>query len=286
MKGAILILKSDFFLLAEKMLGLLPVLPVLTVLFATAMSDKILPHQTNEWLPYTAQSSQPPTNSPAAEEQLTTQYVETPAPQVDDTSYQPPDHLLVTKNEAQVPYSIAPKEADTTYSSDHQLTNEVGHETYYTAPQEIDAWYNSEPIYSNYAGYQDPNIYSAPQPAYQNVYQSSPDVYYESQEAVDVPVDVLSDKNYKPKPVATAQTGGLPFIIYALKNILWLIIVGTIFLMFVGTVCAYAYRVTHAYHGGSFGRITELDTTELVYKAIQLWRDVQSQKDVATNKLK
>lgn len=85
--------------------------------------------------------------------------------------------------------------------------------------------------------------------------------------------DSLSEKNYKPPPVATATTGGLPFIKYALKNILWLFGVGTVFIMFVGTICAIAYRWTKANQGVSFGRQSDLETTELVYNAIRYWTD-------------
>jgi len=87
------------------------------------------------------------------------------------------------------------------------------------------------------------------------------------------PDDVLSDKNYKPSAVATATTGGLPFIQYALKNILWLFGVGTIFIMLVGTLCAIAYRWTKANQGVSFGRQSDLEVTQFVYEAINYWME-------------
>ena len=54
--------------------------------------------------------------------------------------------------------------------------------------------------------------------------------------------DKLADKNFKAPEVATATTGGLGFISYALRGIAWLFVVGTLFLMFVGTVSAAFYR--------------------------------------------
>lgn len=96
-------------------------------------------------------------------------------------------------------------------------------------------------------------------------------------DGIEASVDEIADKNYKPPPVATAETGGLPFIVYALKNITWLFGVGTVFLMFVGTVCAYAYRWTRAHQNTSFGRITDLSTVELIYKALELWNDLESE---------
>ena len=40
-------------------------------------------------------------------------------------------------------------------------------------------------------------------------------------------IDQILDKNFEAPPVATATTGGLPFISYALRGIAWLFVVGT-----------------------------------------------------------
>jgi hypothetical protein len=74
---------------------------------------------------------------------------------------------------------------------------------------------------------------------YRDNYNNNPK-YDESLNEV-VP-DKIADKNFDAPDVATATTGGLPFISYALRGIAWLFVVGTLFLMFVGTVSAAFYR--------------------------------------------
>lgn len=88
-------------------------------------------------------------------------------------------------------------------------------------------------------------------------------------------IDQILDKNFEAPPVATATTGGLPFISYALRGIAWLFVVGTLFLMFVGTVSAAFYRWTKAVASGrGGGGMVDLDTTEFVLKAIESWNHI------------
>jgi hypothetical protein len=74
--------------------------------------------------------------------------------------------------------------------------------------------------------------------------------------------------------VATATTGGLPFISYALRGIAWLFVVGTLFLMFVGTVSAAFYRWTKAYASGrDFDAVDSF--THAVMEAFRKWGDLE-----------
>lgn len=54
-------------------------------------------------------------------------------------------------------------------------------------------------------------------------YSSGPnsDAYLSDSESSVEQVDEISDKNFDAPPVATATTGGLPFISYALRGIAW-----------------------------------------------------------------
>ena len=86
--------------------------------------------------------------------------------------------------------------------------------------------------------------------------------------------DSIRDKNFDAPPVATAMTGGLPFISYALRGIAWLFVVGTLFLMFVGSLSAAFYRWTRAYASGR--EFHEIASTEFVLKAIELWNNINN----------
>jgi hypothetical protein len=83
--------------------------------------------------------------------------------------------------------------------------------------------------------------------------------------------DQLKDKNFNAPPAATATTGGLPFLSYAFRGIAWLFLVGTLFLMFVGTVSAAYYRFSHRYVTSPTSGRDLNDITEYIYKAINVW---------------
>jgi len=98
------------------------------------------------------------------------------------------------------------------------------------------------------------------------------DAYLSETESSLEQVDTISDKNFDAPPVATATTGGWPFISYALRGIAWLFVVGTLFLMFVGTVSAAFYRWTKAV---ASGRALEDEAAaamaDFVLKAVDRW---------------
>ena len=81
-----------------------------------------------------------------------------------------------------------------------------------------------------------PDTYYSPYSDNNNNYQKYDESFNE------IVPDNIADKNFKAPEVATATTGGLGFISYALRGIAWLFVVGTLFLMFVGTVSAAFYR--------------------------------------------
>jgi hypothetical protein len=124
-----------------------------------------------------------------------------------------------------------------------------------------------------------PNQGSHYSPSYYNTNAATsydPSSYYlnenDSSNEVDQIVDQIVDKNFDAPPVATAMTGGLPFISYALRGIAWLFVVGTLFLMFVGTISAAFYRWTKAYASGR--EFAEIEATDFVMKAVELWNYV------------
>lgn len=138
------------------------------------------------------------------------------------------------------------------------------------------ARYNN--INTKYASH---NNYSPAPSSYTNKYASDPQGSYdpyESSEADFTSVggvkDQIYDKNFDAPPVATAMTGGLPFISYALRGIAWLFVVGTLFLMFVGSLSAAFYRWTRAYASGR--EFQEIASTEFVVKAIELWNNINN----------
>ena len=100
----------------------------------------------------------------------------------------------------------------------------------------------------------------------------SNDGYLSETESSLEKVDQISDKNFDAPPVATATTGGWPFISYALRGIAWLFVVGTLFLMFVGTVSAAFYRWTKAVASGR-GLEDEASAAlaDFVMKAVDRW---------------
>lgn len=109
-------------------------------------------------------------------------------------------------------------------------------------------------------------------PSQTNNYQR--DAYLSETESSLEQVDQISDKNFDAPPVATATTGGWPFISYALRGIAWLFVVGTLFLMFVGTVSAAFYRWTKAVASGrSLDDEATAVLADLVMKAVDRWND-------------
>ena len=107
-------------------------------------------------------------------------------------------------------------------------------------------------------------------PTQSNDYQR--DKFLSETESSSEQVDQISDKNFDAPPVATATTGGWPFISYALRGIAWLFVVGTLFLMFVGTVSAAFYRWTKAVASGR-GLDDEASAAlaDVVMKAVDRW---------------
>ena len=134
---------------------------------------------------------------------------------------------------------------------------------------------NISPKYVSHNGFSPaPSSYKYKYPSEQqgsyNPYLS-PEEDFTSDESVK---DSIRDKNFDAPPVATAMTGGLPFISYALRGIAWLFVVGTLFLMFVGSLSAAFYRWTRAYASGR--EFQDISSTEFVMKAIELWNNINN----------
>ena len=137
--------------------------------------------------------------------------------------------------------------------------------------------YTTNNVYNSNHKIYTPNANPEPYypPSYYNKNEASsydPSSYYLNENESSNEVDEIHDKNFDAPPVATAMTGGLPFISYALRGIAWLFVVGTLFLMFVGTISAAFYRWTVAYANGR--QFAEIERTDFVMKAIELWNDV------------
>jgi len=96
--------------------------------------------------------------------------------------------------------------------------------------------------------------------------------YLQENESSLEQVDQIADKNFDAPPVATATTGGWPFISYAVRGIAWLFVVGTLFLMFVGTVSAAFYRWSKAVASGR--RFDDAEVAEAVMKAVDRWNAI------------
>lgn len=88
--------------------------------------------------------------------------------------------------------------------------------------------------------------------------------------------DKVKDKNFNAPPAATATTGGYPFLSYAFRGIAWLFLVGTLFLMFIGTISAAYYRWSHRYVKSPTSGRDLNETTDFVFKAIGVWNNIDN----------